>query len=203
MCEFNSDNFPISNSLPVCAECFSDDWIYYFIEKFGAPPGCSFCGGSDSPTAPLDKVCDYMRKCLMEFFEFAADNLPYDSREGGYLGKYWDTYDLLFDEVQLDLPRDQNGRLRYVLSDRISYQVWCEHDWLSLDYDKMLEFSWKEFCRMIRHERRFFFAIPKENTEEGENWLHNGEKFKPLELLTEIVNLADEFDLVQIYASWQ
>ena len=197
MCEFNLDNFPDSNSIPVCAQCFSDEWICQLIEDIDGPPGCSFCKSSDSPTAPLDKVCDYMRECLMEFFAFAADNLPYESREGGYLAKHWGTYELLLDEIQLDLPMDQDGQLMYMLSDRISDQVWCEHDWLSLDYNVMLEHSWEKFCRMIQHERRFFFAIPKENTEEDENRFRNREELKPLELLTEIVNLADELNLVQ------
>ena len=194
---FNPDNFPDSNSLPVCAECFSDEWLCQLIEDIDSPPGCSFCKSSDSPTAPLDKVCDHMRECLMEFFAFAADNLPFESRDGGYLGKHWGTYELLIDEVQLDLPMDQDGQLMHMLSNRISDQVWCEHDWLSLDYNVMLEHSWEKFCHMIQHERRFFFAIPKENTEEDENRFRNREEFNPPELLTEIVSLADELDLVQ------
>ena len=138
-----------------------------------------------------------MRECLLEFYAFAADNLPYESREGGYLFNHWNTYELLVDEVQLDLPRDQDRELRYMLSDRISDQVWCKRNWLSLDYNVMLEHSWEKFCHMIRHDRRFFFAIPKENTEEDKNRLRNREELKPLELLTEIIILADRLDLVQ------
>ena len=197
MREFSPDNFPDLNSLPVCAQCFGDDGICRFIETFGGPHGCSFCERSDSPTAPIDMVCDYMRQCLLEFFSLAANCLPYESREGGYLAEHWDTYDLLFDKLQLDLPRDQDEPLRQMLLHRIGEEHWCKYDWLSLDYDEILEHSWEKFCRMIQHERRFFFAIPKENTEEGENLFHNGEDIEPLELLTEIVNLADKFNLVQ------
>ncbi len=197
MYEFNPDNFPDRNSLPVCAQCFGDDGICRFIETFGDPHGCSFCERSDSPTAPIDMVCDYMHTCLLEFFSLAANCLPYESREGGYQAEHWDTYDLLFDKLQLDLPRDSDEQLRQMLLHRIGEEYWCKYDWLSLDHDEILEDSWEKFCRMIQHERRFFFAILKENTEVGENLFRNGEEFEPLELLIEIVDLAAEFNLVQ------
>ena len=183
--------------MPVCAQCFGDKGICQFIEDFGDSPGCSFCERSDSPTAPLDLVCDYMRECLLEFFSLAADCLPYESREGGYLAEHWDTYDLLFDKLQLDLPRDQNEQLRQMLLHRISEEFWCKYDWLSLDYNEILVHSWKKFCLTIQHGRRFFFPIQKMNTDEGENWFHNGEELEGVELLIEIVDLAAEFNLVQ------
>ena len=154
MCGFNPDKFPDSNSIPVCAKCFGDGGIFQFIEDFGDPPGCPFYKRSDSPTAPLDKVCDYMRECLLEFFEFAIDRLPYDSRHRGYLFQHWNTFELLYDELDLDLPRDWDERLWSMLPYRISEEVWCKRDWLSLDYKVMLEPSWEKFCRMIQHERR-------------------------------------------------
>ena len=197
MHEFNPDTFPDKDSPPVCTECFSDDGIYCFIENYGASPGCSFCGGRDSPTAPLDMVCDYMRKCLLEFFNLAIENLPYESRAGGYLGEHWDTDDLLFEKLHLILPRDQDKQLREMIRCRIGEEPWCKYDWLSLDYDEILEHSWEKFCLMIQHERRFFFAISKEKSEEGENLFHSEEEFEPLTFLAEIVSLADELDLVQ------
>ena len=94
---------------------------------------------------------------------------------------------------------DLNGRLCYTIADEISDQVWCEHDWLSLDYDEMLNLSWKRFCWTIQHERRFFFAIPKEKREENEYWISNREEFNPPELLSQIVHLANELELVSTF----
>ncbi len=142
-------------------------------------------------------MCD----CLQEFFGFAADYLPYESKEGGYLWPHWNTYELLYDKLGLDLPRDLNGRLCYTIADEISDQVWCEHDWLSLDYDEMLELSWKRFCWTIQHERRFFFAIPKEKGEENEYWISNREEFNPPELLSQIVHLANELEMVSTFSA--
>ena len=30
----------------------------------------------------------------MQFYGFAADQLPYETKDGGYLAPHWDTYDL-------------------------------------------------------------------------------------------------------------
>ena len=198
----NSNDYPdYDNTEPVCARCFSGEEIAEFLGNFEGPPGCSFCEGNDAPTAPLDEVADHMRQCLMQFYGFAADHLPYESREGGFQAPHWETYDLLFDQLGLDLPRDQDNRLCYTLPDRISDQTWCEYDWLSLDYDEKLDYAWREFCQTIQHERRFFFALSKNEEIEVEEQIRHRDEFLPLELLSEIIKLAEEFDLVRIFSS--
>jgi hypothetical protein len=199
MSEFDPNDYPNYSALePVCAKCFGDEDIVQFIDDFDGPAGCSFCGGDDAPTAPLNDVAEHVRECLMRFYGFAADHLPYESAEGGFQAPHWDTYDLLFDHMELDLPRDHDDRLRYTLPDRVSDQVWCEFDWLSLEYDQELDYAWTRFCRTIQHERRFFFALPRtDDADEEEIRLHDRERFPPLSLLSEIVDLAEEFDLVR------
>ena len=47
-------------------------------------------------------------------------------------------------------------------------------------------------------ERRFFFAVPKEEeSDEEEDWLRDRDQFPPLGLLSEIVKLAEDFDMVR------
>jgi hypothetical protein len=149
MREYDPADFPDYGEAdePVCAKCFSDEDISQCIEEFNGPPGCSFCSACDAPTAPLDYVAEHMRECLLQFYGFAVEQLPYETREGGYQGAHWDTYDLIFDQLGLDLPRDRDDRLRYVLPDRITVEVWCDYDWLSLDYDEELNYEWKKFAR--------------------------------------------------------
>ena len=197
MYELNGNDFADRASNSVCAQCFNDKEIYQFIEDIDASPGCSFCGYKDSPTAPIDIVCDYVRECLLEFFAFAVDNLPYEGKEGGYLWPHWNTYELLYDKLEFDLPRDRDGRLSYMITQKVGEEVWCERDWLSLDYSKMLEHSWEKFCWTIQHQRRFFFAIPEENGNRDKSWFCNREEFNAPELLSQFVRLANELDLVQ------
>ena len=202
MSGFNPNDFQDhSNREPVCAKCFSDDGIVEFIENFEGPPGCLFCEGADAPTAPLDAVADHMRECLMKFYGFAVDQLPYETQEGGYQAPHWDTYDLLFDQLEIDLPRDPNERLRFTLPDLISEESWCAYSWVSLEYDEELDYAWKKFCRTIKYERRFFFSLPKDKGIEEKQWLHDSDEFSPLALLSEIIKIAEESDLVRILSS--
>jgi len=130
-----------------------------------------------------------MRGCLGDFYGSAVDDLPYDGREGGYQAPHWDTYDLLFDQLGLDLPRDKNNKLRYSLPDRISEEIWCEYDWLSLDLDQALEMSWERFCEIVKHRRRFFFHGVGADPDDRD-------LYAPSALLRKIGSMADGFGLV-------
>jgi len=183
---------------PVCAKCFGDEDIRGYIHGFNGPPGCSFCGLSDAPTAPLDLVAEHMRACLTQFYGFAVNQLPYESKEGGYQGEHWNTFELLLEVLTLDLPREHDDILLSTLSDRITEELWCRYDWLSLDYDEELKFSWRQFCHKIQYERRFFFDLPQPMTDQEDQFSRiDREGFSPLELLYEIIRLAEEFDLIR------
>lgn len=122
----NSPDYSIHN--PVCAKCFEDEDIVDFIEDYDGPPGCTYCKCSDAPTTPLDDVAAHMRGCLLQFYGFAADQLPYESREGGYQGAHWDTAELLFQELGFSLPRDEKDELFFDLTSHIGDEVWCDYD---------------------------------------------------------------------------
>jgi hypothetical protein len=95
--------------------------------------------------------------CLRRWWSLAIDELPYESREGGYQGsELWDTYEVL-EMAELDFPRDRDNGLRDALVNRLPEETWCEYDWLTLDVDEALKSSWNRFCETVKHERRFFF----------------------------------------------
>jgi hypothetical protein len=141
----------------VCASCFDDKDLRSWIRDVNRPRGCDACGKFDSPTCEISEVCEYIQSCLEKYWGFAVDQLPYESAEGGYIGATWDTAELLYDEVELSLPRDSNDRLFYALVRGITDEVWCEYDWLTLDHDVALRTSWERFCETVKHKRRFFF----------------------------------------------
>ena len=191
MSQLDSSNAP-SYQQAVCSRCFEEEDIADFIAKFGGPPGCSFCAQADAPTAPLEDVIGHMRECLERFFGFAHDHLPYESRDGGYLGKHWDTYELLSDEIELSLPRGHDD-LFSALADGVGDQEWCELDWLTLDYDEDVKTAWCQFCAVIQHERRFFFALDKRKEYEArEPGIHTA-----TELLVELAWLFEAHGLLK------
>lgn len=184
------NNFVEKIHQPVCAKCFGDEDIVAFIRDWNGSPGCDFCGKNDAPTAPLKQLANHMRESLSEFYGLAHDQLPYDSREGGYQGAHWDTHDLLFDELGMDLPRYSNDLVNQLVS-HIGDEVWCEYDWCSLDYDESLSHGWQQFCRVIQHERRFFFTL-------GEEPSTHPDDYSSLGLLSEICRLVEECGLIKI-----
>ena len=131
-----------------------------------------------------------MLECLQKFWGFAVEQLPYESREGGYQGTTWMTYELLFDYAQVDLPRDSSGDLASALPEAISEELWCDYDWLTLDDDVALSTSWERFCEIVKHHRRFFFGdIPDEPDAR--------DHFVPSALLRRFASLFQQLDLIR------
>ena len=93
----------MSNQGPfVCTECIEDTGISEFIENKKTKGDCSFCYARGTPVALLDEVAQHMKICLYVEYDDANDWLITD--EGDYNIPWWDTWDLLADQRQLDLP---------------------------------------------------------------------------------------------------
>ena len=144
----------------VCSRCFEDDGLCDFIECYAESTACSFCGITDEKiiAADVDKVAEHFRICVEQEYEDAANNLPYETAEGGFIGRHWYPYDLIADELQLSLPNDHSGKLHGRLSEALDGIVWCELNPHDLNPHELAKVSWQEFCRVVKHERRFFFV---------------------------------------------
>lgn len=144
----------------VCSNCFSDAGICYFVDSHAVENICSFCGkvADESIAASLDIVAQYIDGCISQEYDDAANWLAYETREGGYLGKTWDTYDLLTEEISIDLPNDHSQKLLQALLIEIEDFAWCKINPYSLSDEQKTQYSWDRFCRVVKHERRFFFS---------------------------------------------
>ncbi len=174
----------------VCARCFSDTDIKQWIREYDGKRGCSFCGGYTSPTALLADLCAWLERSLCNHFGKAADNLPWNSSEGGYQWRTWSSYELLFERIGLDLPLDHQGQLQRDIGYELSDEIWCDINWVTLDEDEAMRFAWDRFCTLIKHERRFFF-----HDKGGDD--KSAESFSSLGILTAIADLAEHLDLVR------
>jgi len=141
----------------VCTACFTDRDIKAQIRRNGEPGFCDYCGRNRPSTQLLSEIGEFIAERLSTFYGRAVDQLPYDSREGGFQAWHVDTHDLLFGTVGLELPNDRNERLCYDLIDEIGDDTWCDYDWLTLEYDQSLESSWAMYCEAVKSQRRFFF----------------------------------------------
>ena len=175
----------------VCSRCFEDDDLKCLIVNFGGPKGCAFCRRRDAPTAPVADVAEHIQLRMAEHYGLAVDQLPYESAEGGYQGWHTDTADLLFDTIGLDLPRDHDDRLRAALLAELDDEVWCEYDWLALEPDDSLIYSWEQFCDIVKSRRRFFFH------DFGASESNHPDSRSPLQLLDEVCRLAETWQLIR------
>lgn len=168
----------------VCSGCFEDEGLCKFVESYAESMECSFCGTEDEHpiAADIHKVTEYFRECVEREYDDAANHLSYESAEGGYQGRHWDSYDLIQDELEFDLPKDYSGELFQRLLDSLNDIVWCEINPYSLNSFEIAKFSWDEFARVVKHGRRYFF---------GDHRPADRELLTPVRLLDIIVEFAE------------
>lgn len=143
----------------ICGGCFDDPGLSKFVEDNAASEKCSFCeAAADKPIAAvLADVVAYMEECILQEYDDPAACLPYDTREGGYQGEVWTSLELLEDVIGLVLPNDDDRRLFDALADNMQISCWCRRDPSGLHDEQEAMWSWHDFCRVVQHERRFFF----------------------------------------------
>ena len=147
----------VSDERCVCPRCFEDSDLKARIRRDGSKGRCAFCDRRTCYALPVDEIAAFIEERMRAFYGSAVDQLPYDSREGGYQGVTWDTWDLLFDEIGLCLTTEDEDSLRSALLEHIEDDVWCEYDWLVLEPDDSMRSSWRTFCEVTKGGRRFFF----------------------------------------------
>lgn len=114
-----------------------------------------------------------------------ANTLPYESAEGGYQGATYST-DEVFEAVDLDFPNDTDNRLRDAISAGMPNDLWSDAEPFSLSRFEQLNFSWEEFCRLIKHDRRYFFGQVKRRPD--------SELYRPSEILRLIFSYAEQVE---------
>jgi len=171
----------------VCSECFSDEGLKEFVAANAQSAECSFCGASaaEAIAAPLDEVIAHIAACIGEHFDDPANTLPYESAEGGYQGTTYTT-DEVFADIDLDFPNDSDGRLHDAICDGLGNDLWSVAEPFRLTPAEQLRYSWEEFCRVIKHERRYFFAQSRRGEDD--------ELYSPVEVLKLIFSYAEDVD---------
>ncbi len=174
----------------VCTGCIGDEDLKGWIRQQKGGRGCDYCDKRQSPTVELEELCDYITSCIRRYWGSAVEQLPYDTREGGYQDETLDTHDVIFEEMMLELPSDKADSLRWDIIKYVVDDVWCAYDWLTLDQDKAMISSWARFCDMVKHDRRFFFM-------NGESDPNDRDTYTPLELLQSIARYSQKYRMIQ------
>ena len=134
-----------------------------------------------------------MSACLGDHYD-DPDNagMVYESAEGGYQGRVWDTHEFVQWHLGLDLPNDDDGKLLDAICDGLGDHLWCEAYIYSLSPSEALAYSWRRFCDLVKRGSRYFFTQSPRNSTDERDFL------SPSDLLGVIVDYARSNGLVRV-----
>jgi hypothetical protein len=180
----------------VCGRCFDDEFVRSFVAENAVSNKCSYCGrqSKERIAADISDVALFIEDGLKSEFDFAVNCLPYESREGGYQGVTYETYELLTDHAELGLENDT------LLADLVALlpdELWCDQDPSRLSQDRELRLDWGRFSDLVKHKvRHVFFRVGTSETTSAED----GEKARPYRVLYEIGELLNDLRLSKVVA---
>lgn len=172
----------------VCTDCIAEPALQAVVSEHShSGYVCDFCGGDQS--APLDVLLGTFFDGLRnEYEDIDSAGVPYDGREGGYLVYCkWDTWDLI--EEFADVFAGE-GLLERV-HDAAKQTLWVENDYVTRRRDVALQWSWDEFCDIVKFKKRYVLWLTDDED------LGAGE-IPPSRILDRVRELVRQHGLVRI-----
>jgi hypothetical protein len=83
----------------ICQDCIEEEGIIIFIVENSNTDDstCSYCYKENIKTCHMGLVIGYIHECISAEWTDPANELPYESREGGFQGEVLATIELLFE----------------------------------------------------------------------------------------------------------
>ena len=171
----------------VCDNCFEDPGLVAFIRSNASAIECSFCTTKDDVpiAASIDNISAHFIECLFREYDLAVNALGW---EGGYIGLHLNAEELAVDELELEFPKDNLESLLPHLFGEYYEEDWCQRDPYGLNDSEWSKYSWDRFCRVVMHERRYFFLGQDRESDDPQ-------VYSPREVLSTIFEYAQEMDL--------
>lgn len=153
----------------VCIDCANEQFLGALVEAEVVEPQCDYCGAvssDDEPiAAPVSVLIAAVGRVINWYWTDPAEELPYESREGGYQGEVIDTVDLLSNHVGMDWE----GDLLEDIAGSLTNDFWCKRHYFRLDEDDRLRHGWREFEHTTKHESRYAALLPPLAQDEWEH----------------------------------
>lgn len=149
----------------VCADCFRDGALVRYVEEHATSYECDYCGRKSKRrpiAAPVDDVMEYIDAGVKSEWGDPNDELPYESREGGFQGNTLDAEDLVADELWDCFANDT---LVEEITEGYAGRTFCKRDYFGLTRSESLMFGWEQFCRVVKHRTRFLFLAENDDDE--------------------------------------
>lgn len=139
-----------------CTRCFSEPLIQQFIENYEQVGGCDYCGSTDVHTCDVDEVGEFVRAGVLRYYEDAANNVHYESAEGGYtMDTATMTEILLYDLDIFDSSHFAHSDLADILADDDG-TGYVRRDPYGPPSGEPEEIdNWDKFCKIVTQLHRF------------------------------------------------
>jgi HEPN/RES N-terminal domain 1/RES domain len=143
----------------VCAKHVEDYALAELIAENVTSAPCTYCGGEGA--AHIDVLIERIGSSLPEEWGNAdEEGVAWD---GGYVGKPYDTYELITEAG--DPPLNHSELIGDVVR-ALPQQAWVQRDFYRLRPDLRLRHGWREFASTVKHHRRYFFSDHGRDTED-------------------------------------
>lgn len=140
-----------------CPACFEDEALQKRVRDLAKPAVCSYCGSEGKGAAAMEDIVSIITRSLQQEWARADEGLPFDKEKGDFLLAPTYLTEEVLDAIGLELPNDGDGRLRRDLVRALPDQTWSVIDPLIAAPHEAITNSWRSFCHVIKHERRFYF----------------------------------------------
>lgn len=179
----------------VCGDCIGDTALAEFISQNATAEMCFYCGREEegSIACPLGEVVEFMAPMINEEWTDPANELPYETREGGYQGDVLTPWELL-ETIGFE-PNHPD-----VFDDAASHFMghdWCRSDYYAATLEERARFGWHAFCHEVKHARRYTFwtSMDDGNPEYHPDHLPPGKMLAEIEAVVQELSLIEEFPL--------
>jgi hypothetical protein len=136
----------------VCPACVTDPYLARGLADETEDVPCSYCGADQA--AEITVLLDAISNTINTYYTDPANELPYETREGGYQGEV-----LLGTELVADIldTWSECDNLVDEVAQAFDGSSWCKRDYFGLDKYEMLRYSWDDFSSQVKHRTRYLF----------------------------------------------
>ena len=157
-----------------CINCFSESNIREFIESEDILGDCDYCNSTNVHICNVGDVGQFIKEGFERYYEDAANQVGYESSEGGYLLPTQDIAEILLEEEDifgenLDDPYPLLENL--VSNDGTPYVRKDPYGPPSGEPDEIR--YWENFCKTIKSKQRFTAFL---SSEDDDQYDHNQPK---------------------------
>ena len=144
----------------VCGDCVSNALLRSALEGSATDADCEYCGRAQA--APINALLEEISEAAFSGFTDPANELPYESREGGYQGQTLDAWEV----IERIGEWTDNAQLAEDVDVAFSDHAWCQKHYFSLDEREKLDFGWQGFATQIKHRTRYLFLQETRNDDD-------------------------------------